>query len=101
MSIINTPKLYDIILSPIITEKATTLAEQGKVIFKVKASAAKETIAQAVEQIFKVKVEKVNITVVHGKTKRNRQGIRGTRSDYKKAIVTLEKGKKIDLAAGV
>jgi len=100
MTIVN-PKLYDIILGPVITEASTAASEQGKVMFKVKLEADKEAIKDAVEQIFKVKVTKVNTITVHGKRKRNRSGKMGVRSDYKKAVVTLEKGKSIDLAAGV
>jgi len=98
---ISNPKLYDLILSPVITEKATIAGEQSKVTFKVKPEASKEDIKAAVEQIFKVKVEDVNTITIKGKKKRNRLGGMGKRSDIKKAIVKLENGKTIDLAAGV
>ncbi len=95
-----TPRHYDTILSPIITEKATYLSEQNKVVFRVSKDASKDEIAQAVEELFKVKVTKVNTLVVKGKTKRWR-GRPGRRSDIKKAIVTLAEGQSIDVATGL
>ena len=91
---------YDLILAPVVTEKSTTASEHNKIVFKVKPAAKKGEIKTAVEKIFKVKVSKVNTVSVHGKTKRFRGGV-GVRSDYKKAIVTLAEGQKIDLAGGV
>lgn len=91
---------YDIIQYPHITEKATLLSEQGKYIFKVKKDACKESFKAAIENIFKVKVEKVNVMVCKGKTKVFK-GKPGKRQDFKKMIVTLEKGQTIDLAAEV
>jgi large subunit ribosomal protein L23 len=93
------PKHYDIIDRPVITERATLAAEQDKVIFRVKLTASKGEVKEAVEALFKVKVKKVNTTITGGKNKRFK-GHAGVRSDYKKAIVTLEKGQKIDIAAG-
>jgi large subunit ribosomal protein L23 len=95
-----TPKHYDTILSPVITEKATVLSEQNKVVFKVAKEATKDEIADAVEALFKVQVIKVNTLNVLGKTKRFR-GILGKRNDMKKAIVTLADGQSIDITTGL
>jgi large subunit ribosomal protein L23 len=95
-----TARHYDIILSPHITEKATLLSEQNKVVFKVAHDATKDEIATAIEELFKVKVTKVNTVVTKGKTKRFR-GIIGRRSDVKKAIVTLAAGQSIDVTTGL
>ena len=95
-----TVRHYDTILSPVITEKATLLSEHNKVVFRVAADATKDEIAHAVEALFKVNVTKVNTLNVKGKTKRFR-GMLGRRSDYKKAIVTLAEGQKIDVTTGV
>ena len=95
-----TARHYDTILSPVITEKTTLLSEQNKVVFKVANDATKDEIAAAVEELFKVKVTKVNTLNVQGKTKRFR-GIVGKRSDFKKAIVTLAEGQSIDITTGL
>ena len=95
-----TARHYDVILSPMITEKATVLSEQNKVVFKVAQDATKEEIADAIEELFKVTVTKVNTLNVKGKTKRWR-GRPGRRSDVKKAIVTLAEGQSIDVATGL
>lgn len=95
-----TARHYDTILSPVITEKSTLLSEQNKVVFKVANDATKDEIAAAVEELFKVKVTKVNTIVTKGKTKRFR-GIVGRRSDVKKAIVTLAEGQSIDITTGL
>ena len=95
-----TARHYDVIRSPIITEKATRLSEQNKVVFRVADDASKDEIAAAVEELFKVKVTKVNTLNVKGKTKRFR-GIAGRRSDIKKAIVTLADGQSIDITTGL
>jgi large subunit ribosomal protein L23 len=95
-----TPRHYDTILSPIITEKATLLSEQSKVVFRVADDATKDEIAAAVEELFKVKVIKVNTLIAKGKTKRFR-GRPGRRSDVKKAIVTLAEGQSIDITTGL
>jgi large subunit ribosomal protein L23 len=91
---------YDAILSPVITEKATVLSEQNKVVFRVALDASKDEIAAAVEALFKVNVTKVNTLVVKGKTKRFR-GRPGRRSDVKKAVVTLAEGQSIDITTGL
>jgi len=95
-----TPKHYDTILAPVITEKATVLSEQNKVVFKVAMDATKDEIADAVEALFKVQVTKVNTILVQGKVKRFR-GILGKRNDMKKAIVTLAEGQSIDITTGL
>ena len=95
-----TVRHYDTILAPVITEKATLLSEQNKVVFQVAADASKDEIAAAVEALFKVNVTKVNTLNVKGKTKRFR-GIVGRRADVKKAIVTLAEGQSIDITTGL
>jgi large subunit ribosomal protein L23 len=95
-----TARHYDTIIAPLITEKATLLTEQNKVVFKVAEDATKDDIAAAVEELFKVKVIKVNTLITKGKTKRFR-GILGRRSDVKKAIVTLQEGQTIDISTGL
>ena len=94
------PRHYDIILSPVITEKATIASEQNKVTFKVAGSATKPQIKEAVEKLFDVKVKSVNTLTRKGKTRMFRN-IRGQRSDVKRAIVTLEEGHKIDVTTGL
>lgn len=91
---------YDTILGPVITEKSTLLSEDSKVVFFVPLSANKKEIAEAVEELFKVKVTAVNTIRIHGKTKRFR-GISGRRSDQKKAVVTLAEGHTIDVTTGL
>ena len=95
-----TAKHYDTILAPVITEKSTILSEQNKVVFRVAQDASKDEIAAAVEELFKVKVTKVNTLNVKGKTKRFRGRV-GRRSDVKKAIVTLAEGQSIDITTGL
>ncbi|PWE16553.1 50S ribosomal protein L23 [Marinicauda salina] len=91
---------YDTILAPVITEKSTLLSEDNKVVFKVPLEATKKDIAEAVEELFKVKVKAVNTLRQKGKTKRFR-GIVGRREDVKKAVVTLEEGHSIDVTTGL
>ncbi|MBI1407970.1 MAG: 50S ribosomal protein L23 [Caulobacter sp.] len=95
-----TARHYDTILAPVITEKATILSEQNKVVFRVADSATKDEIAAAVEALFQVTVTKVNTLNVKGKTKRFRGRV-GHRSDVKKAIVTLAEGQSIDITTGL
>lgn len=91
---------YDVILSPVITEKATRLTEANQVVFRVAQSATKPDIAKAVENLFKVKVKAVNTIKQKGKPKSFR-GRPYVRSDAKKAIVTLEEGYQIDITTGL
>tara|TARA_B100001741_G_C16466805_1_gene557948 strand:- start:524 stop:817 length:294 start_codon:yes stop_codon:yes gene_type:complete len=90
----------DSIKSPIITEKATGLSEQNKVIFKVHENASKNSIKKNIEKIFKVKVIKINTINKKSKNKIVR-GKLGIKKGFKKAIVTIKKGQTIDLATGV
>jgi large subunit ribosomal protein L23 len=93
-------RVYQIILSPVVTEKATRLNETSQVTFKVTLDATKPEIKAAVEKLFSVKVEAVNTLVMKGKTKRFR-GREGQRSDWKKAVVKLQAGQTIDLTTGL
>lgn len=97
---ISKERMYDIISSPVITEKATMGSEWGQVTFKVPMDATKPEIKAAVEGIFDVKVKGVNTLIQKGKVKRFR-GQLGKRSDCKKAVVTLEEGQAIDVTTGV
>ena len=90
----------DTIISPNVTEKATSLSEYNKIVFKVHKGANKNSIKKSIEKIFKVKVVKINTINLKGKTKLVR-GKKSTRPGYKKAIVTLKKGQSIDLATGI
>jgi large subunit ribosomal protein L23 len=94
------PRHYDVILSPVITEKATTASEHNQVMFKVAMNATKPQIKEAVEKLFDVKVKSVNTLVRGGKIKAFR-GSRGVQSDSKRAIVTLEEGHRIDVTTGL
>ena len=94
------PRHYDVIVSPVITEKATALSEQNKVVFKVRLDATKPQIKEAVEKLFDVKVKSVNTILTKGKVKMFR-GTRGQRSDVKKAVVTLAEGQTIDGTTGL
>ena len=91
---------YDVIVSPVITEKATNLTELNKVVFRVAPDATKPQIKEAVERLFDVKVKSVNTLVTKGKVKIFR-GTRGQRSDVKKAVVTLVEGESIDITTGL
>ena len=93
-------RMYDIIRSPVITEKTTNQSEHNKVVFRVPLDAGKREVKAAVEGLFEVKVDAVNTIRVEGKTKRFR-GKPGRRSDYKKAIVTLAEGSRIDVTTGI
>ena len=96
----NSERMYQTILSPVITEKATLGSEHGQVTFRVPLDASKPEIKAAVEGLFKVKVKAVNTLRVKGKAKRFR-GRLGKRSDWKKAIVTLAEGQAIDVTTGI
>ncbi|MCG8444400.1 MAG: 50S ribosomal protein L23 [Hyphomicrobiales bacterium] len=94
------PRLFDVIVAPVITEKATIASENNQVVFRVAKTATKPDIKRAVEALFNVKVKSVNTLVRKGKTKRFR-GRPGQQSDIKKAIVTLEEGHSIDVTTGL
>ena len=96
----NDPRHYDVIVSPVITEKATIASEENKVVFKVRKDATKPQIKEAVEAVFGVKVKAVNTVVAKGKAKKFR-GRAGERSDKKKAYVMLEAGQSIDVSTGL
>lgn len=91
---------YDVILSPVVTEKSTALSEQDKLVFRVARHAKKTDIKEAVRSLFGVEVLAVNTLLRKGKVKRFR-GRKGQRSDTKKAIVTLKPGQFVDVTAGV
>ena len=91
---------YDVIVMPVITEKATMASEHNQVSFKVRREATKPQIKAAVEKLFGVKVKAVNTLNRKGKVKRFR-GRLGTQKDIKKAIVTLEEGQSIDVTTGL
>ncbi len=91
---------YDVIVAPHITEKATLLSEHNAVVFRVANDATKPQIKAAVEALFDVKVTGVNTLTVKGKTKRWK-GRPYTRSDVKKAVVTLAEGQSIDITEGL
>lgn len=93
-------RMYEVIRSPLITEKTTNGSEHGQVTFRVAMDASKPEIKQAIEGLFKVKVKAVNTLVRKGKSRRFR-GIKGVQSDVKKAVVTLEEGQFIDVMTGL
>ena len=91
---------YDVLRRPLVTEKSTVLAERNKYCFEVARDANKTQIKEAVEKAFKVKVASVNVMTVPGKMRRaGRQ--RGMTAPWKKALVTVEEGNKIELFEGV
>jgi large subunit ribosomal protein L23 len=92
--------MYELVRSPVITEKATRGSEHNQVTFRVPLDATKPEIKAAIEGLFKVKVKAVNTLVVAGKTKRW-QGHPGQRSDFKKAVVSLAEGQSIDVTTGI
>ena len=94
------PRHYDVIIAPVITEKATMASEHNKVVFKVRKNATKPQIKEAIEKLFDVKVKNVNTLVRKGKSKVFR-GHFGSQSDSKRAIVTLEEGHRIDVTTGL
>ena len=91
---------YDVILSPVITEKSSEASESNQVVFKVRLDATKPQIKKAVEKLFGVKVVAVNTLTRKGKTKRFR-GIEGRQKDVKKAVVKLAEGESIDVTTGI
>jgi large subunit ribosomal protein L23 len=93
-------KHYDVIVAPVITEKATMASEHNKVVFKVTRKATKPQIKEAVEKLFDVKVKSVNTLLRKGKTKIFRGNL-GSQSESKRAVVTLEEGHRIDVTTGL
>ena len=98
--IISYNKAYQVVLNPLITEKATQMSEFNKMVFSVPLTANKIDIKLSIEKIFSVKVKSVNTILLKGKVKRFK-GVLGRRSNTKKAIVTLMPGNTIDLSVGV
>lgn len=96
----NKERIYQVVLGPVITEKATQGSEHNQVTFRVLLDAKKPEIKAAVEELFSVKVKSVNTLRVKGKTKRFRN-VPGRRPDWKKAVVTLQDGQAIDVMGGV
>ena len=96
----NDARHYDIIVAPVITEKATVASEANQFVFKVRRDATKPQIKAAIEKLFDVKVTAVNTLLRKGKTKTFR-GVRGRQQDVKKAVVTLADGYRIDVTAGL
>ena len=94
------PRHYDVIISPVITEKATLASEVNQVVFKVAKHATKPQIKEAVEKLFDVKVKSVNTLIREGKVKTFKNRV-GQQSDVKRAIVTLEEGHRIDVTTGL
>ena len=99
-ALISLNKAYQVVLNPMITEKATQMSEFNKIVFSVPVSASKFDIKLSIEKIFSVKVKSVNTILLKGKIKRFK-GILGRRANTKKAIITLEPGNTIDLSVGV
>ena len=96
----NDPRHYDVLIAPVITEKATTASEHNKVVFKVARNATKPQIKEAVEKLFDVKVQRVNTLVRKGKVRVFR-GRPADLQDSKRAVVTLEEGHRIDVTTGL
>ena len=92
--------LYDKIIAPHVTEKATNISEQNKIVFKVPHKANKKNLKKNIEKIFKVNVTKINIINKRSKIKITR-GRKVKVAGFKKAIVTLKKGQNIDLTTGI
>lgn len=91
---------YDVIVSPVITEKSTMASEANQVVFNVAPNASKPQIKQAVEALFSVKVKAVNVLIRKGKVKRFK-GVLGKQNNVKKAVVTLVDGESIDVTTGL
>jgi large subunit ribosomal protein L23 len=96
----NDPRHYDVIISPVITEKATIASERNQVMFKVAVHSTKPQIKEAVEKLFDVKVKSVNTQLRKGKVKAFK-GTVGEQVQVKRAIVTLEEGHRIDVTTGL
>ncbi len=94
------PNNYNVILSPVVTEKSTKASENNQVVFKVAVDSNKKSIKESVEKIFKVKVDSVNIINSKGKVKVVK-GKKGRRKNEKKAIISLKEGQTIDFSGGV
>ena len=91
---------YDLVVAPLITEKATIASDHNQYIFRVRPEATKPQIKAAIEQLFDVKVTAVN-TLLHKGKRKTFRGVRGRQQDMKKAIVTLADGDRIDMTTGL
>ena len=91
---------YRVLLSPLVTEKATALHEENKYVFVVANDANKISVARAIQSVYGVSPQKVNISNIKGKAV-SRGNVRGRRSDWRKAVVTLAKGETIKIYEGV
>ncbi|MCP5162493.1 MAG: 50S ribosomal protein L23 [Hahellaceae bacterium] len=94
----NQERIYKVILGPHVSEKASLAAEKGQVVFRIANDASKPEVKKAVEQLFNVKVQAVQVVNIKGKTKRTMRGL-GKRNDVRKAYVTLAEGQDIDFLA--
>ena len=92
--------LYNTVIAPIITEKATKISEKNQYVFKVKIDSNKREIKKAIEKLFKVKIKTIKTIKIKGKNKIFK-GTKGRRSDYKKAIICLNKGENLDYSGGI
>ena len=92
--------LYNTIVSPVITEKATKISENNQFVFKVKIDSNKKEIKEVIEKLFKVKVKSIKTIKTKGKNKIFK-GTKGRRSDYKKAVICLNKGENLDYSGGI
>ena len=95
MTVLSSEKLFEVIRSPLISEKATFISQFNYYVFKVSPNSNKLQIKEAVEKVFNVKVKSVNTLIQKGKKKKFRNKI-GVRADTKKAFVKLESGNSID-----
>ncbi|EKD49543.1 MAG: 50S ribosomal protein L23 [uncultured bacterium] len=96
----DTKNAYKILLEPVISEKGTVLAEDGKYLFRVVKNATKSQIGEAIHNVYGIRPEKVNVMNIRGKSRRQGRST-GRTSDWKKAVVTLPEGKKIEVYEGV
>ena len=95
-------RIYEVIKRPLMTEKNTIIGEkQNAYVFEVAKDSTKDEIKAAIDRLFNVKVKDVNTLIAHGKMKRVSGRYYGRRSKWKKAVVTLNEGHKIQLVEGV
>tara|TARA_Y100000589_G_C27161537_1_gene632971 strand:+ start:741 stop:1049 length:309 start_codon:yes stop_codon:yes gene_type:complete len=97
---ISQERMYEVIRSPVVTEKSTFISEYNQIVFNVAIDSSKREIKEAIEKLFKVKVKNVNTLRQNGKIKRFK-GTVGKRPEFKKAFITLEEGNSIDVTTGI
>ena len=97
---ISQERMYEVIRSPVVTEKSTFISEYNQIVFNVAIDSSKRDIKEAIEKLFKVKVKNVNTLRQNGKIKRFK-GTVGKRPEFKKAFITLEEGNSIDVTTGI